>query len=100
MDVNIKGSVGENVIGEEEEGSLADQRLGRIEESKPICVGKCGWKAVEREGEWRRGRRTSITDQAHLPTETPMGALRSRDQVLCRFGHRLWWERDSHRDHD
>jgi hypothetical protein len=32
-----------------EEGSLVDQRLSRIEESKPIRMGKGGWKAVERE---------------------------------------------------
>jgi hypothetical protein len=32
-----------------EEGSLVDQQLGCIEESKPIRVGKGGWKAVERE---------------------------------------------------
>jgi hypothetical protein len=98
MIINVSRPVGENVIGDGEEGSLVDQGLGGFEESKPIRVGKCGWKSVERESQWRRGGRTSIADEAHLPTETPMCALSSRDQVLCRCGHRLWWGRDSHRD--
>jgi hypothetical protein len=49
MKINMGRSVGENVIGSGEDGSLADQRLRGFQESKPIQVGKRGWKAVESE---------------------------------------------------
>jgi hypothetical protein len=49
-DINEKRLVSENVIGEGKEGSLPDQWLGGLQESKPIHVGKRGGKAVEREG--------------------------------------------------
>jgi hypothetical protein len=50
MHINEKRPVSENVIGEGKEGSLPDQWLGGLQESKPIHVGKRGGKAVEREG--------------------------------------------------
>ncbi len=67
MKINEERSVGKNVIGEGEDGNLATQQLRGFEESKPIHVGKGGWKAVERKCQWRRGGRTSIADQALFP---------------------------------
>jgi hypothetical protein len=90
MHINEKRPVSENVIGEGKEGSLPDQWLGGLQESKPIHVGKRGGKAVEREGQGRCSGRTSIASKALLPTETPMGALSSRGQVFGHVGHWLW----------
>ncbi len=60
-------------------------------------MGKRGWKAVERECQWRRGARTSIAGQALLPIESPMRALCSRHHVLGGQSSRFFRGRHPHR---
>ena len=99
MFINTERSVGKNVIGDEEEGSLVDQQSGGFEERKPIRMGKCCGKAMDGDSQRSSGRGVRIASKTLKPTEPPMSALCSRHHLLGGHCHRLLHGCGFHRHH-